>query len=136
MTIDGVAMFGGWVTFRPGHDANLRRAQIFYNDKSRKIGKPGRYFIEQKFGPAPGRYRVEVRHVSKDFIVVPSMDAARLYTRLASNVAAGVPACLPRRRQPGRQGRLPLRKTATEKAEPLQSTTQFFRPSSCPIAHS
>ncbi len=32
--------------------------------------------------PTPGRYRVEVRHVSKDFILVPSMDSARTYTSL------------------------------------------------------
>jgi acetyl esterase/lipase len=85
MTIDGVPMFAGWVTFIPVDDPNLPTAAIFYNDKYRKVGKPGRYYIEQKFGPVPGRYRVEVRHVSKDFILVPSMEAARLYTRLAPN---------------------------------------------------
>lgn len=83
MTIDGVPMFAGWVTFTPVDDPNLPAASIFYNDKYRRIGQPGRYYIEQKFGPVPGRYRVEVRHVSKDFILVPSMDGARHYTSLA-----------------------------------------------------
>jgi hypothetical protein len=82
MTIDGVAMFAGWVTFTPVDDPNLPAASIFYNDKYRKLGKPGRYVIEQKFGPVPGRYRVEVRHVAKDFILVPSIPAAQLYTSL------------------------------------------------------
>lgn len=83
MTIDGVPMFAGWVTFTPVDDPNLPAGSIFYNDKYRKVGKPGRYYIDQKFGPTPGRYRVEVIHVSKDFILVPSIDAARHYTSLA-----------------------------------------------------
>ncbi|MEO5961368.1 MAG: hypothetical protein ABIR80_19845 [Opitutaceae bacterium] len=84
MTIDGVPMFAGWVTFTPVDDPNLPAGSVFYNDKYRKGGhRVGRYYIEQKFGPTPGRYRVEVRHVSKDFILVPSMDAARQYMSLA-----------------------------------------------------
>jgi hypothetical protein len=84
MTIDGVPMFAGWVTFTPVDDPNLPAGSVFYNDKYRKAGqRVGRYYIEQKFGPVSGRYRVEVRHVSKDFILVPSMDAARVYTSLA-----------------------------------------------------
>ncbi len=83
MTIDGVPMFAGWVTFTPVDDPNLPAAAIFYNDKYRKVGKPGRYYIDRKFGPVPGRYRVEVIHVSKDFVLVPSMEAARHYTSLA-----------------------------------------------------
>lgn len=82
MTIDGVPMFAGWVTFTPVDDPNLPAASIFYNDKYRKVGKPGRYYIEQKFGPVPGKYRVEAIHVSKDFILVPTMDGARHYTSL------------------------------------------------------
>lgn len=83
MTIDGVPMFAGWVTFTPVDDPNLPASSIFYNDKYRKVGKPGRFYIDQKFGPVPGVYRVEVRHVSKDFILVPSMAAAEKYTSLA-----------------------------------------------------
>lgn len=83
MTIDGVPMFAGWVTFTPVDDPNLPAGSIFYNDKYRKVGKPGRYYIDQKFGPVPGRYRVEVRHVSKDFILVPSMAAAQVYSSLS-----------------------------------------------------
>ncbi len=83
MTIDGVPMFAGWVTFTPVDDPDLPAGSVFYNDKYRRVGKPGRYYIDQKFGPVPGRYRVEVIHVSKDFILVPSMDSARHYTSLA-----------------------------------------------------
>ena len=82
MTIDGVPMFAGWVTFLPVDDPNLPEAAIFYNDKYRKPANVGRYAIAQKFGPVPGRYRVEVRHVSKDFALVPSMTEARVYTSL------------------------------------------------------
>ena len=46
-------------------------------------GQPGHYYIQQKYGPVPGRYRVEVIHTSKDFILVPSMDSAHHYDRLA-----------------------------------------------------
>jgi len=83
MTIDGVAMFAGWVTFTPVDDPNLPAASIFYNDKYRKFGQPGHYYIPQKYGPVPGRYRVEVIHASKDFILVPSMDSAHRYDRLS-----------------------------------------------------
>ncbi len=83
MTIDNVPMFAGWVTFTPVDDPTLPAASVFWNDKYRKSGTPGRYYIEQKYGPVPGRYRVEVIHVAKDFILVPSMDAARHYTSLA-----------------------------------------------------
>lgn len=82
MTIDGVPMFAGWVTFTPVDDSNLPAGSVFYNDKYRKIGMPGRYYIEQKFGPVPGRYRVEVIHVAKDFVSVPTMASARHYTSL------------------------------------------------------
>lgn len=82
MTIDDVPMFAGWVTFTPVDDPNLPSGSIFYNDKYRKAGVPGRYYIDQQFGPAVGRYRIEVRHVSKDFILMPSMAEAELYTSL------------------------------------------------------
>jgi len=83
MTIDGVPMFAGWITFTPVDETNLPAASIFYNDKYRNAARHGRYFIEQKFGPTPGRYRVEVQHVSKDFVLVPSIDGARHYPSLA-----------------------------------------------------
>lgn len=82
MTIDGVPMFAGWVTFTPVDEPNLPAASVFYNDKYRNATRHGRYYIEQKFGPTPGRYRVEVQHVSKDFVLVPSMDGARHYASL------------------------------------------------------
>ena len=83
MTIDGTPMFAGWVTFTPLDDPNLPAGSVFFNDKYRKVGKPGRYYVDQKFGPVPGRYRVEVIHVSKDFILVPSIGSARRYTSLS-----------------------------------------------------
>ena len=83
MTIDDVPMFAGWVTFIPIDDPNLPAGSIFYNDKYRKVGKPGRYYIAKEFGPTAGRYRVEVRHVSKDFILVPSMEREKVYSSYA-----------------------------------------------------
>ena len=82
MTIDGVPLHTGWVTFVPADDPNLPPASFYHNDQFRPPAEHGRYRIGGRFGPVTGRYRVEVRHLAKAFLPVPTIDSEHVYTDL------------------------------------------------------
>jgi len=82
ITIDGVPLFLGWITLIPT-DPNLPTASVYWNDVSNKGPAFGHYLIETRYGPLPGRYRVEVRRQAKDLLTVPSMPREEVFTRLA-----------------------------------------------------
>ena len=82
VTIDGRPLFLGWVTLRPADEANLPSASIYLNDRFRERTLHGTFQIESRFGPVPGRYRVEVRQLGWDLLLVPTINEARTFTSL------------------------------------------------------
>jgi acetyl esterase/lipase len=77
VTIDGVTMHSGWVTFVPVESEfdPVACAKVASTPE-----EPGRFHIPAEHGPVPGLHRVEVRHTAKDMLRVPSMEGEVLYT--------------------------------------------------------
>lgn len=82
VTIDGVPPFMGWITLKPLDNPNAPSASIHISDADRQNPKRGRFRIEEKYGPTPGRYLVEIRHQARDFQTVPTLDCEKSYNRL------------------------------------------------------
>jgi acetyl esterase/lipase len=82
VTIDGAPLFLGWVSLYPVDNPNAPSASIYWNDVFPQGPTLGHYKIEERYGPVPGRYRVEVRREAKDLIAVPSIAGEEVYTHL------------------------------------------------------
>jgi len=82
VTIDGRPLFIGWVALIPVDEPNLPSASVYWNDRSIDRSLHGTYQIEPRFGPVPGRYRVEVRQLGWDLLLVPTISEARTFNSL------------------------------------------------------
>ena len=83
VTIDGVPLFLGWISLYPVDNPNAPAASAYWDDAFPADSEYGRYKIEARYGPTPGRHRVEVRRLSKDRGTVPTMPREEIYTRLS-----------------------------------------------------
>jgi acetyl esterase/lipase len=90
VTIDGAPLFLGWITFYPVDNPNAPIASGYWDDDFPADSLYGYYKIESRYGPVPGRYRVEVRHLSKDRLTVPSIPREEIYTRLSPESPAPI----------------------------------------------
>lgn len=72
--VDGRPLHRGWVSFVPLDEPGAPVAAAYITHKA-----DGRFDIPAEHGPVPGRHRVEIYRVAKEFLTVPSMgDAERL----------------------------------------------------------
>jgi acetyl esterase/lipase len=86
--LDGKPLFWGWVTLIP-EDDHAPIARAYVHRKS-----TGEFTIDQKHGPFPGKHRVEVHVVSRDFSTPKagsySMENAEKYTHPAPGSSAPI----------------------------------------------
>lgn len=82
LTIDGRLADTAWITFVPVESPDdpvaAVRTKPYKDDDGTQV--KGRFELPARHGPVPGSHRVEVRHISKKFMTVPSMEREMLYT--------------------------------------------------------
>ena len=78
VTLHGEPLFWGWVKFVPLDDPGAPTASAYVTRRD-----DGKFDIAAEHGPVPGKHRVEVYRVAKDFLKVPSTDDAERFTLLA-----------------------------------------------------
>ncbi len=71
--IDGKPIHRGWVTLMP-EDETLPIASAYITERA-----AGKFTIDAANGPCPGKHRIIVNEVARQFLTVPSMDDAKRF---------------------------------------------------------
>lgn len=77
LTLDGEPVNRAWVTLIPLDNPNAPIAATHFGQNYK-----GAYKLDEKFGPIPGKYRVEIRIHAHKFTDFPSIDDVLLLTKL------------------------------------------------------